>query len=160
VLPLIQQQELARKFESKRVSINDSPPVFLNSLRLKTFAEKGTVCVGCGLSADYFAFERDVKNRENAPYHLNLWGIRDNSGRHILFTHDHILAKSLGGTNDLTNTQTMCCDCNSKKSQQEQKVAKIIEDLLKLWRHIGVPEATIPELKQFTINKLLHMVLV
>ena len=32
-----------------------------------------------------------------------------------LMTQDHILPKSRGGTNDMTNLQTMCCHCNQRK---------------------------------------------
>lgn len=93
------------------------------SLRLRTFASKGTVCSKCGLKATHFALERtNHPTHANSPYHLNLWGVKD--GREILFTHDHTLARSLGGADNLTNTTTMCEPCNSSKAVGEQKEAE------------------------------------
>ncbi|MNE07882.1 hypothetical protein D3C80_1005220 [compost metagenome] len=37
----------------------------------------------------------------------------------MLFTHDHTLARSLGGTDDASNTTTMCAKCNFLKSKGE-----------------------------------------
>lgn len=95
--------------------------VHLTSLRLLTFYEKGTECSCCGLKAEYFAFERNA-GRKGKPsqgsYHLNLWG-RDKEGEEVLFTHDHTLARSLGGIDDSTNTTTMCVRCNGDKAKIE-----------------------------------------
>ena len=33
-------------------------------------------------------------------------------------TKDHILPKSRGGKNHISNMQTMCCRCNSKKGDK------------------------------------------
>jgi hypothetical protein len=95
--------------------------VGVSSLRLKTFgrAFKRSVdlkCVGCGCKATHFAVESSLG--QERP-HLNLYGIKD--GKEILFTHDHILARSLGGDNNLHNTQLMCSPCNFNKSKAETK---------------------------------------
>jgi hypothetical protein len=52
---------------------------------------------------------------------MNLYGMKD--GNEVLFTHDHILARGLGGADDLTNSQTMCSPCNGNKSKAEGKEA-------------------------------------
>lgn len=95
----------------------------LMSLRLRTFAEKGTTCSVCGLPASHFAIERHNHVSQSSSYHLNLWGI-DQEGKEILFTHDHTLARALGGKDSMTNTTTMCFDCNMRKSIDEGKIAK------------------------------------
>jgi hypothetical protein len=93
--------------------------VNVSSLRLKTFFAKGTKCVACGLEAEYFALERDANAKDKTgPFHLNLWGT-DSADEPIIFTHDHIMARSLGGKDDLTNTQTMCGPCNWEKGKAE-----------------------------------------
>lgn len=79
------------------------------SLRLKTFA-KSCTCSDCGLVATHFAVEN------NSNWHLNLWADRGPEKREMLFTHDHTLARSLGGADDETNVTTMCAKCNHKKS--------------------------------------------
>lgn len=88
--------------------------VGVSSLRLRTFKEKGTSCAGCGLEASYFAVQTNSRGSERVSWHVNLWGITP-QGVHILFTHDHKVARSKGGADALHNTQTMCEKCNSKK---------------------------------------------
>lgn len=87
----------------------------LYSLRMRTFKQSGTTCVGCGANASFFAVERHI-NGDTAKYHLNLYGIVD--GRERMFTCDHVQARSKGGANDLSNTQTMCITCNSRKADK------------------------------------------
>lgn len=75
----------------------------LNSLRLQTFKEKGTVCSLCGKVATHFTISFQEKHLD---YHLNLF-----SGN-TLMTHDHIVARSLGGPDHLDNSRTLCGPCN------------------------------------------------
>jgi hypothetical protein len=112
VLPLIKK--------SNKRAIVGGEYVKVNSLRLRTFT-KSTVCKCCGLEASYFAVERDTGQE---TYHLNLYGIRD--GKEVLFTHDHTLARSLGGDDKIHNTTTMCNECNFKKSIIERDAIKRI----------------------------------
>lgn len=107
----------------KRVSYKGQL-VKLGTLRLKTFAKCGTTCSSCGLEAKYFAFER---NSSHESYHLNLWGQLP-SGKEVLFTHDHILARGLGGVDSITNTTTMCQICNAEKSQMERVACEKMHD--------------------------------
>lgn len=107
-------------------NILDGVEVHLTSLRLLTFYQKGTVCSCCGLESSYFAFERNApkKGKEaQGTYHLNLWGINED-GEEVLFTHDHTLARSLGGADNGTNTTTMCTKCNNDKSKGERILAQ------------------------------------
>lgn len=105
------------KFEINGVSVR------LGSLRLQTFAKKGTVCKCCGLKATHFAIERDmVSVSVDGPYHLNMWGV-DEQNEEVLFTHDHTHARGLGGRDVLDNSETMCCFCNWEKGVQEQILA-------------------------------------
>ena len=94
----------------------------LASLRLRTFAGKGTQCSACGLQASHFAIERSYIHaglpEEEQRYHLNLWGVKDSE--EILFTHDHTLARCLGGANTVSNSTTMCTICNGAKSVGER----------------------------------------
>lgn len=94
--------------------------VRVGSLRMRTFREKGHVCSCCGLEASFYAVERHKRRAENTnTYHFNLWGVNSN-GHEVLFTHDHTLARSLGGKDHISNTTTMCSPCNNKKGAQEQ----------------------------------------
>lgn len=96
-----------------------------NSQRYQTFYYKGCTCVKCGLKASYF--EKN-KMSDQKSFHLNLYGI-DENGEEILFTKDHILPKSKGGKDHLTNFQTMCTKCNEDKSSTmslEDKVHTVL----------------------------------
>lgn len=107
-------------FDTSTVKIGvNGQVVNSTSLRLRTFLEKGTKCFCCGLEATHFAVERDLATASrNGGYHLNLWGVKD--GEEVLFTHDHILARALGGKDQIENTQTACCYCNWEKGSREQ----------------------------------------
>lgn len=94
--------------------------VFGTSCRMKTFYHHGTKCSACDLEARFYAVERDIKCKDGAPYHLNLWGI-DTNGDEVLFTHDHTLARSAGGADNISNTTTMCSPCNFAKSLVEKR---------------------------------------
>ncbi|MNB87328.1 hypothetical protein D3C75_343130 [compost metagenome] len=86
--------------------------VNVTSLRLRNFA-KSTVCCACGLQATHFAVET------NSDWHLNLYADRGPEKKEMLFTHDHTIARSLGGSDDEENTTTMCAKCNFAKSKGE-----------------------------------------
>jgi 5-methylcytosine-specific restriction endonuclease McrA len=96
---------------SKRIFIDNNGNEYsikTQSLRLKTFKRSQT-CVCCGLQGTKFLLQRAV---EENP-HLNLFGEKD--GEDILFTMDHFVPQSKGGTNDPSNLQTMCSQCNELK---------------------------------------------
>lgn len=99
----------------KRFEIRGDMVKLGQSLRLRTFYNKGNTCVKCGIKAKYFVKEKSVV--KDLFYHLNLYGI-DESGEEVLFTHDHIIPKSKGGKDNDSNTQTMCCYCNWEKADK------------------------------------------
>jgi hypothetical protein len=83
----------------------DGHSVGIYSIRMRTFgrdarASCGLSCRGCGLEASFFAAEVFARGNQDTP-HANLYGIKD--GEEILFTHDHILARALGGKDALSN---------------------------------------------------------
>jgi hypothetical protein len=90
-------------------------PVKMDSLRYQVFKSNGLTCVQCGLRATHFAVEAfKVDAIKDIPVvHLNLYALLNNS--EVIFTKDHILPKSKGGKDTLSNLQTMCCHCNQEK---------------------------------------------
>jgi 5-methylcytosine-specific restriction endonuclease McrA len=74
-----------------------------------------TTCIKCGIKGDHFHIERH-KNDKVMPYSVNLYGWKGD--REVLMTWDHILPRSLGGSNRLENAQCMCTECNGDKGSR------------------------------------------
>lgn len=91
--------------------------VSMGSHRYQLFAMlDGTKCKYCGFQGTYFALERGEKDNPK-KFHFNLYG-RDASGKEVMLTKDHIIPRSKGGRNRLSNYQTLCADCNRIKSDR------------------------------------------
>lgn len=90
--------------------------VNMGSHRYQLFLEKGIKCVECGVEGKYFGLERGLNDNPNT-YHFNLYGI-NKSGKEILLTKDHIVPRSKGGVNKMSNYQTMCSVCNLRKADK------------------------------------------
>lgn len=110
----------------KQATINGHVIINTSTLRLKSFFQNGVKCAhpGCPFVGSYFAIEKTTQGRsaapeESRPYHLNLWGVDPDDGKPILFTVDHIIARSHGGLDELSNTQTMCGWHNWTKGSKE-----------------------------------------
>jgi hypothetical protein len=95
----------------------DGGPVKVHTLRMLTFKKDGITCRQCGIVGQYFVKERQRSHGEN--FHLNLYAV-DRFGVELMMTHDHVVARCLGGADDLSNTQTLCQACNVLKSVVEQ----------------------------------------
>lgn len=114
IAPVLEKIDLQISSKKKLRAEFNGQMVGVSSLRLKTFLLSGTKCACCGLQATHFAVERSRASEiRGEPYHINLWA-NSESGE-ILFTHDHIVALSKGGGNNVKNTQTMCSPCNAEK---------------------------------------------
>ena len=104
------------------------------SMRLRTFCraayEDVFHCSSCKLPAQYFAVESFRSDKKEIPsVHVNLYGMKDDE--EMLFTHDHTLARSLGGADDLSNTTMMCFKCNNLKAQTEMKLKEELRQKVK-----------------------------
>lgn len=100
-----------------------SPKVFagrvvrMNSVRYQVFKKDGTKCKKCGIKGVFFALEKDRFVEGDSGYHLNLYALNKN-GEEVLMTKDHVLPKSKGGSDKLSNLQTMCIHCNNAKGDK------------------------------------------
>jgi 5-methylcytosine-specific restriction endonuclease McrA len=81
--------------------------------RLEVFLEKGTNCVECGLEGRYFSVVEDT----GGDRHINLYA-QAPDGNEVLMTCDHIIPRASGGGDWMSNLQTMCFPCNSRKADK------------------------------------------
>jgi len=86
----------------------------LGSLRYKVF-KRSCTCVTCGVEGTVFCIDTQGMMRSKGRAHFNLYGIRP-SGRVVMLTKDHIVARANGGGNEMANLQTMCQPCNQEKA--------------------------------------------
>lgn len=77
--------------------------------RLRVFYNKGVICVNCQLEATQLILGRD----NGGGLHLDVYD--DNF---YPLTIDHIIPKSKGGSNELSNLDPMCAKCNFNKGNQ------------------------------------------
>ena len=128
--------------------------VKVKGLRLRTFKNNAPCCSDpdCELTFSHFAVERSLGKGgapapDNHPYHLNLYGINKH-GHEVLFTHDHTLARSLGGADTDSNTTPMCLACNSRKSVKEHALVKQRRKAMGIPTNLKAPQAPKPEVQE------------
>lgn len=113
----MREKEALPDEDKKRLKISvNNQLVKMGSLRLRTFRHKGTVCDACGLVATHFALEKATYGNDES-YHLNLWAKQGKN--EVLFTHDHLVCRAVGGKDHLDNSRTCCSQCNHQKSLME-----------------------------------------
>lgn len=91
--------------------------------RMQCYAVKGVACVRCGIQGTEIRLE---EWSNGGGIHLDFYGYNQN-GHRVMMTIDHIVPKSKGGPNELSNYQPMCEPCNSKKGANlEPKITELI----------------------------------
>lgn len=108
VLPfvLVSNHIVKKEFNSQFINIT--------SQRLQLFKNKGTTCIKCGIKGTFFRLTKAINNNI-ISYHFNLYALNKNN-QEVLMTKDHIIPKSKGGKNYLSNYQVMCVRCNEAKA--------------------------------------------
>jgi 5-methylcytosine-specific restriction endonuclease McrA len=79
--------------------------------RLQTFYHKGCTCVKCGLTGTFLGVGLDKQGNK----HIDLY-----SDDMTPLTIDHIIPKSKGGKNHISNYQPMCRPCNTDKGNNHE----------------------------------------
>jgi 5-methylcytosine-specific restriction endonuclease McrA len=105
VFPYVTLEDVKRDYQVGEKNYQ----VRMNSDRYHVF-KNNHHCVSCNVAGSKMIL--DMNPGDHSP-HFNMYA--EESGRLVLMTKDHILAKSKGGTDDLNNFQTMCCTCNNLK---------------------------------------------
>ncbi len=83
---------------------------FKSHRRLQVFYHKGITCVSCGCVGKYLI---DAKAPDGS-LHVDMY-----TKDFVMMTIDHKIAKSNGGSNNLSNLFPMCYNCNTKKADSK-----------------------------------------
>lgn len=100
----------------------DGFQVYSRSLRYMTFYQKGVKCACCGKEGAYFQLTGEPGTNRR---HFNLYA-EDGT----LMTKDHIIPRSKGGQDKISNMQTMCVDCNKAKGNQYDGDGKPLKEYI------------------------------
>lgn len=93
-------------------SFIDSPYGQLKPSRtVKVVSNDDFLCKKCCKKAEYVTYQRSLDNNQ---IYISFWISKPNI--YVPLTKDHILAKSLGGTDAFENLQSLCYICNQEKS--------------------------------------------
>lgn len=104
--------------KSVKVEVNGKEYlVYLSSQRYVLFKSKGLRCVKCGKKAKKCYLVTNEDNPKRAHFEFM---IDDNT----MLTKDHIIPKSKGGKNSISNYQPMCNKCNLEKADKIEKTKK------------------------------------
>jgi hypothetical protein len=108
--------EILPKLGTKYIEI-EGVRVRADTKRMQCFRVHGTVCGLCGIRAEFFALERDVRTDKEF---LNLYGVDEWSEKEVLFTVDHIVPRWKLGNSEMNNLRTMCAHCNQTLGRLSQ----------------------------------------
>lgn len=104
--------------EWPQVRLDDGICVSLESDRYANFFVHGPKCAICGLRGRYFWLETPKRSKDkDNEWHLNLYGITED-GKEMMLTKDHVIPKSKGGKNHISNYQVLCERCNFAKDNK------------------------------------------
>jgi len=99
----------------------DGQSVKIHTIRLFTLKRDNGICRHCNLQGKAFFLEKDSQAKS---FHLNLYGFRPHGYganqwiEEVLLTCDHVIPRSKGGANHISNTQTLCYHYNQKKADK------------------------------------------
>lgn len=111
--PRVGLQQMSRA-SSQRKAWLEGEAVKYNSKRLRVFKLRGTKCAYCGREATYFALE---KHPNDGSFHLELYAL-NKDGSETMFTRDHVVPRSRGGSDKIKNQVPACDTCNRGKADQ------------------------------------------
>jgi hypothetical protein len=114
--------------------------VNMGSSRLKQI-KKSPICACCGVKATDCSLDLDAqqtKDTGKAKYHVNFYartGEHEKDQQHmIIFTKDHVIARSKGGSEEEGNYQTLCFNCNTLKDSSDMDLEHMRKAMFPAYR--------------------------
>lgn len=120
VFPYITLESKKNNVKREYILNEVSYSVKMNSQRYFVFKNNPS-CVACGITGTKCFLE--THHNDQHP-HFNFYAV-DEDGSLVLMTKDHIQSKSSGGSNSLSNYQTMCVVCNNLKGSARLSIENI-----------------------------------
>lgn len=130
-----------------------SPPLYIHGERVKRSSDyqrfavmsRGPLkCYCCGIEATHFSIER---HRNDHVYHINCYS------NDSMMTWDHIIPKSLGGSNHPDNGRVACEPCNGKRGNEmsmHELLWTLRQDPNKMFKiHQPVNKVILPSVRKF-----------
>lgn len=106
---ILAQAKEDRLLRGKKVSAPSGYEIFRKEYK----SGKALQCSCCGLTASCFVASKHQNDFEEKSPVLNLYAYAGTSL--VLMTRDHIIPKSLGGSDDVRNLRIQCGPCNSNR---------------------------------------------
>lgn len=111
------------------------------SRRLSLLENGQLFCCKCGLEGKHWYIEKDLRD-PSKHFSLQFYGF-DKNGVERMLTWDHIIPKSLGGNDSMSNGQIMCHPCNRDKSNSiSENDIKLLDQIGRLRSMINTNTAT------------------
>jgi CRISPR/Cas system Type II protein with McrA/HNH and RuvC-like nuclease domain len=108
--------KLLQDNKGRKVITHNKVEIRLKSHKNILFLNKQHSCKICKLPVTYVALEKLQKDIK--MYHFNYYTIHPKTKQEILFNVDHIIPKSKGGSDIITNMQLTCEICNTVKGNK------------------------------------------
>ena len=104
------------------------------------------------LSSGYLSGSKKYQVLKNAKFRCLLCGI---SASEAPLTVDHIVPRKLGGSDDLSNLQALCHQCNSRKQATDDVDFRGVADSYHV-REKGCPFCELPGTERLSVNELCY----
>lgn len=120
----------------------------------KLHPDGNVVCCKCGVKATHTAVYRHKNEPEGTRHHDYLYETQTPGVLQIM-TKDHILPKSFGGGNRLTNMRAMCYSCNTKRGNTVGN-KELVEMVVNIRQHMSAGTAAKRGVHRHKVNHNPH----
>ncbi len=119
-------EDVLASYFGKKITVDGHTyKVRQDSVRYQTF-DKSLVCCCCGIVGTRMFLDTPCVGHWSA--HFNLYA--EWNGKLILMTKDHVIPRSKGGADDVSNMRTMCTNCNGTRGNRDVSLDQLYEMMI------------------------------